>query len=52
MSEFPPSSLRPLIEEVFELLKSRNETISVAETVRSLEVVTGSYVDLCRQPVD
>jgi nicotinamide mononucleotide (NMN) deamidase PncC len=45
MSEFPPSSLRPLIEEVFELLKSRNETISVAETVRSLEVVTGSYID-------
>ncbi|KAG2411778.1 hypothetical protein HFD88_009334 [Aspergillus terreus] len=32
MSEFPPSSLRPLIEEVYELLKSRNETISVAET--------------------
>ncbi|EAU29820.1 predicted protein [Aspergillus terreus NIH2624] len=37
MSEFPPSSLRPLIEEVFELLKSRNETISVAETVYTLE---------------
>ncbi|KAF9886146.1 hypothetical protein FE257_011971 [Aspergillus nanangensis] len=32
MSEFPPASLRPLIQEVFELLKSRNETISVAET--------------------
>ncbi|KAL4889803.1 competence/damage-inducible protein CinA [Aspergillus ambiguus] len=32
MSEFPPASLRPLIEEVFELLKSRKETLSVAET--------------------
>ncbi|KAF5862862.1 hypothetical protein ETB97_011102 [Aspergillus alliaceus] len=32
MSDFPPSSLRPLILEVFELLKSRKETISVAET--------------------
>ncbi|PYI09111.1 competence/damage-inducible protein CinA [Aspergillus sclerotiicarbonarius CBS 121057] len=32
MSEFPPASLRPLIEEVFELLRARVETISVAET--------------------
>ncbi|KAB8234411.1 CinA family protein [Aspergillus alliaceus] len=37
MSDFPPSSLRPLILEVFELLKSRKETISVAETVYTLE---------------
>ncbi|KAF7174098.1 hypothetical protein CNMCM5623_006441 [Aspergillus felis] len=30
--EFPPVSLRPLIKEVADLLKSRGETISVAET--------------------
>ncbi|OKL60460.1 hypothetical protein UA08_04421 [Talaromyces atroroseus] len=29
---FPPSSLRPLIEEVSSLLKERKETVSVAET--------------------
>lgn len=34
MGEFPPSSLQPLIQEVFDLLVSRKETISVAETVR------------------
>ena len=33
MSEFPPSNLQPLIREVFELLKAKQETISVAETV-------------------
>jgi hypothetical protein len=33
MAEFPPPSLLPLIQEIFELLKARNETISVAETV-------------------
>ncbi|PLB47050.1 competence/damage-inducible protein CinA [Aspergillus steynii IBT 23096] len=32
MSEFPPASLQPLIQEVFDLLVSRTETISVAET--------------------
>lgn len=32
MAEFPPPSLQPLIQEVFDLLKARNETISVAET--------------------
>ncbi|PLB41821.1 CinA family protein [Aspergillus candidus] len=32
MSEFPPASLRPLIQEVFELLRERKETVSVAET--------------------
>ncbi|KAF7594308.1 hypothetical protein BBP40_009708 [Aspergillus hancockii] len=32
MSEFPPSSLRQLIQEVYELLKTKKETISVAET--------------------
>lgn len=30
---FPPSSLRPLIEEVTTRLKERKETVSVAETV-------------------
>jgi hypothetical protein len=33
-SEFPPASIRPLVEEVAALLKERKETISVAETVR------------------
>lgn len=33
MSEFPPSNLRPIVREVFELLKAKKETISVAETV-------------------
>ncbi|KAL2005317.1 hypothetical protein VTN00DRAFT_2528 [Thermoascus crustaceus] len=32
MSAFPPSSLRPILKEVAELLKQRKETISVAET--------------------
>ncbi|KAL3470880.1 hypothetical protein BJX99DRAFT_38581 [Aspergillus californicus] len=32
MAEFPPPSLQPLIQEIFDLLKSRNETVSVAET--------------------
>ncbi|EED21815.1 competence/damage-inducible protein CinA, putative [Talaromyces stipitatus ATCC 10500] len=32
MSTFPPSSLRPLLEEISSLLKERKETISVAET--------------------
>ncbi|KAL4923003.1 CinA family protein [Aspergillus undulatus] len=32
MAEFPPSSLQPLVQEIFVLLKSRNETVSVAET--------------------
>lgn len=31
--EFPPFKLLPLIEEVTSLLKGRNETVSVAETV-------------------
>ena len=38
MAEFPPPSLQPLIQEVFELLKARNETISVAETVCALQI--------------
>ncbi|KFY41362.1 hypothetical protein V495_04955, partial [Pseudogymnoascus sp. VKM F-4514 (FW-929)] len=29
---FPPRQLVPLVEEVAELLKGRNETVSVAET--------------------
>ncbi|KAL8708406.1 MAG: hypothetical protein Q9220_006696 [cf. Caloplaca sp. 1 TL-2023] len=31
-SDFPPSSIRPILTEVTSLLTSRNETISVAET--------------------
>lgn len=32
-SSFPPSSLKPLIEDVTNRLKERKETVSVAETV-------------------
>ncbi|PIG82886.1 MOSC domain protein [Aspergillus arachidicola] len=32
MSEFPPSNLQPIVREVFELLRAKKETISVAET--------------------
>ena len=32
-STFPPSSIRPILKEVTSLLTSRNENISVAETV-------------------
>lgn len=31
-TDFPPSAIRPILEEVTTLLKSRGETISVAET--------------------
>lgn len=31
-SDFPPSSIRPVLNEVAQLLSSRNETISIAET--------------------
>jgi PncC family amidohydrolase len=31
-SDFPPSAIRPILEEVTSLLKSRGETISIAET--------------------
>ncbi|CRG90459.1 hypothetical protein PISL3812_07503 [Talaromyces islandicus] len=31
-SQFPPSSLRPLLQEIAALLKERKETVSVAET--------------------
>ncbi|EEA25933.1 hypothetical protein TMatcc_005817 [Talaromyces marneffei ATCC 18224] len=31
-STFPPSTLRPLLEEISSLLKERKETVSVAET--------------------
>lgn len=33
--EFPPQRVRAIVEEVAALLKERNETVSVAETVRS-----------------
>lgn len=33
-SEFPPASLKPIAQEVATLLKERQETVSVAETVR------------------
>jgi hypothetical protein len=42
MAEFPPSSLQPLAQEVVELLKARRETVSVAETVRSLPRICGA----------
>lgn len=32
-SEFPPASIRPILNEIAQLLSSREETISVAETV-------------------
>ncbi|PYH95387.1 competence/damage-inducible protein CinA [Aspergillus ellipticus CBS 707.79] len=41
MSEFPPASLRPLIEEVFDLLRTRKETVSVAETA------SGGLISAC-----
>ncbi|KAH8695946.1 putative competence/damage-inducible protein CinA [Talaromyces proteolyticus] len=31
-SEFPPSSIRPLVHEIATLLKEKKETVSVAET--------------------
>lgn len=34
MTEFPPASLKPLILEIFSLLRVRDESVSVAETVR------------------
>lgn len=34
--EFPPRSVRPIVNEVVALLKERHETVSVAETVRIL----------------
>jgi hypothetical protein len=33
---FPPGELRQIVQEVATLLKERKETISVAETVKSL----------------
>lgn len=36
LSEFPPPSLRPILAQVTTLLKSRTETVSIAETVTSL----------------
>ena len=52
MAEFPPSSLQPLAQEVVELLKARRETVSVAETVRSLPVSAEPRAssDLSRRP--
>lgn len=41
--EFPPSKLLPLIEEVAGLLKGRNETVSVAETVSYTILPTVPY---------
>ncbi|KAF7190955.1 CinA-like protein [Pseudocercospora fuligena] len=31
-SDFPPSGIKPILDEVTQLLKSRSETISIAET--------------------
>jgi hypothetical protein len=33
---FPPEELRQIVQEVATLLKERKETVSVAETVKSL----------------
>lgn len=45
MAEFPPPSLRGIIEEVTGLLKEKQETISVAETVRLLSII--SFLSEC-----
>jgi hypothetical protein len=37
-SSFPPEELKAIVQEVATLLKERNETISVAETVTSTAV--------------
>lgn len=34
--EFPPGQVRAIVSEVAALLKERKETVSVAETVRSV----------------
>lgn len=34
--EFPPRQVRAIVNEVASLLKERKETVSVAETVRSI----------------
>ncbi|KAL8934155.1 MAG: hypothetical protein Q9211_005381 [Gyalolechia sp. 1 TL-2023] len=34
-SEFPPSSIRPVLREVTQLLSSRNESVSIAETTKA-----------------
>jgi hypothetical protein len=44
---FPPRQLVPLVEEVAELLKGRNETVSVAETVRASFILR--YVSFLEQ---
>lgn len=33
MSEFPPRDIKPIVQEVAQLLKERGESVSVAETV-------------------
>lgn len=33
-SDFPPASLRPIAAELAELLKSKDQSVAVAETVR------------------
>ena len=43
-SEFPPSTLRPLIHEVTTRLKERKETISVAETVSQSGCQQSEYI--------
>lgn len=43
-SEFPPSKLIPLVEEVANLLKGRNETVSVAETVCSRSILLSNIM--------
>lgn len=42
--EFPPRSVRPIVNEVVALLKERHETVSVAETVRILCFLSNSLL--------
>lgn len=43
--DFPPKTLREIVNEVASLLKERKETIAVAETVRTLTKSPHSPID-------
>ena len=43
MSSFPPSPVQELVSEVAALLLDREETVSIAETVRSLHNHSSKY---------
>lgn len=36
---FPPSSLKPILEQIIIQLKDRHETVSIAETVRVFQTL-------------